>query len=48
MTVQMVVGIASIFTGSTPVSDALGGPIMIAQMAGQEAHRGLPISRCLP
>ena len=41
MTVQMVVGIASIFTGSTPVREALGGPIMIAQMAGQEAHRGL-------
>ena len=41
MTVQMVVGIASIFSGSTPVKDALGGPIMIAQMAGQEAHRGL-------
>jgi len=41
MTVQMVVGIASIFTGSTPVRDALGGPIMIAQMARQEAHQGL-------
>src|SRR5271156_956345 len=41
MTGQMVVGIATIFTGSTPVKDALGGPIMIAQMAGQEAHRGL-------
>ena len=40
MTVQMVVGISQIFTGSTPVKDALGGPIMIAQMAGQEAHRG--------
>src|SRR5271156_4467751 len=40
MTVQMVVGIASIFSGTTPVRDALGGPIMIAQMAGQEAHRG--------
>jgi regulator of sigma E protease len=40
MTVQMVVGIASIFAGNTPVKDALGGPIMIAQMAGQEAHRG--------
>jgi regulator of sigma E protease len=40
MTVQMVVGIASIFAGSTPVRDALGGPIMIAQMAGQEARRG--------
>ena len=41
MSVQMVVGIASIFTGNTPVKEALGGPIMIAQMAGQEAHRGL-------
>ncbi|HZC47218.1 MAG TPA: RIP metalloprotease RseP, partial [Candidatus Acidoferrum sp.] len=41
MSVQMVVGIASIFSGSTPVREALGGPIMIAQMAGQEAHRGL-------
>jgi regulator of sigma E protease len=41
MTVQMVVGIASIFSGNTPVRDALGGPIMIAQMAGEEAHRGL-------
>ena len=41
MTIQMVVGIASIFTGSTPVREALGGPIMIAQMAGQEAHRGI-------
>ena len=41
MSVQMVVGIASIFTGSTPVREALGGPIMIAQMAGQEAHRGI-------
>ncbi len=41
MTVQMVVGIASIFSGSTPVRDALGGPIMIAQMAGKEAHAGL-------
>ena len=40
MTVQMVVGIDSIFSGNTPVREALGGPIMIAQMAGQEAHRG--------
>ncbi|MGH7925638.1 MAG: RIP metalloprotease RseP [Candidatus Binatus sp.] len=40
MTVQMVVGVASIFSGTTPVRDALGGPIMIAQMAGQEARRG--------
>jgi len=41
MSVQMAVGIASIFSGSTPVREALGGPIMIAQMAGQEAHRGM-------
>lgn len=40
MTVQMVVGIASIFAGTVPVRDALGGPIMIAQMAGKEAHQG--------
>jgi regulator of sigma E protease len=40
MTVQMVVGIASIFSGTTPVREALGGPIMIAQMAGKEAHQG--------
>jgi regulator of sigma E protease len=40
MTVQMVVGIASIFSGSTPVREALGGPIMIAQMAGKEAREG--------
>ncbi len=40
MSIQMIVGIASIFSGSTPVREALGGPIMIAQMAGQEAHRG--------
>jgi regulator of sigma E protease len=40
MTVQMVVGIASIFSGTTPVREALGGPIMIAQMAGKEAHEG--------
>jgi regulator of sigma E protease len=41
MTVEMAVGIASIFSGTTPVRDALGGPIMIAQMAGKEAHQGL-------
>jgi regulator of sigma E protease len=40
MTIQMAVGIASIFSGTTPVREALGGPIMIAQMAGEEAHRG--------
>ena len=41
MTSQMAIGIASIFSGATPVREALGGPIMIAQMAGQEAHRGI-------
>ncbi len=37
---ELVVGIASIVSGATPVREALGGPIMIAQMAGREAHRG--------
>jgi regulator of sigma E protease len=36
----LCVGIAKIFTGATPVREALGGPIMIAQMAGKEAHQG--------
>jgi regulator of sigma E protease len=40
MTGQMIVGIASIFAGSVPVRDALGGPIIIAQMVGKEAHQG--------
>ena len=40
ITSQTVVGIASIFGGSVPVKDALGGPIQIAQMAGKEAHEG--------
>jgi regulator of sigma E protease len=40
LTSQMAVGIASIFSGATPVREALGGPIMIAKLAGQEAHRG--------
>ena len=43
-TVQLMatlcVGIARIFEGATPVREALGGPIMIAQMAGKEAHQG--------
>ena len=41
ITGQLVVGIASIVTGSTPIRDALGGPIRIAQMAGQYAHQGI-------
>ena len=36
----LFVGIAKIFEGATPVREALGGPIMIAQMAGKEAHQG--------
>ncbi|MDO8433659.1 MAG: RIP metalloprotease RseP [Candidatus Binatus sp.] len=40
MAKQLVVGIASIVTGAIPVREALGGPIMIAQMAGREAHEG--------
>jgi regulator of sigma E protease len=40
LTGELVVGIASIVSGATPVREALGGPIMIAQMAGREAHRG--------
>ena len=40
MTVQLVTGVASIISGATPVREALGGPIMIAQLAGREAHEG--------
>lgn len=40
MTSQLVTGIGSIITGSTPVREALGGPIMIAQLAGREAREG--------
>jgi regulator of sigma E protease len=41
MTRDLVVGIANIVSGAIPVREALGGPIMIAQMAGREAHQGL-------
>ncbi|HVN29668.1 MAG TPA: RIP metalloprotease RseP [Candidatus Binataceae bacterium] len=37
----LIIGIWQIVNGSTPVRQALGGPIMIAQMAGKEAHEGL-------
>ncbi|HUY28954.1 MAG TPA: site-2 protease family protein [Candidatus Binataceae bacterium] len=37
---QLVTGLASIVSGATPVREALGGPIMIAQLAGREAHEG--------
>jgi regulator of sigma E protease len=36
----LIVGIAKIVSGSTPVRQALGGPIMIAQIAGREARQG--------
>lgn len=36
----LVVGIAKIISGATPIRQALGGPIMIAQIAGREAHQG--------
>jgi regulator of sigma E protease len=37
---ELVMGIAMVVNGSTPARQALSGPIMIAKMAGQEAHRG--------
>jgi regulator of sigma E protease len=40
MSVMLVAGIYKIIDGSTPVRQALGGPIMIAQLAGREAHEG--------
>jgi regulator of sigma E protease len=41
MTATLAIGIWQIVDGSTPVRQAMGGPIMIAQMAGKEAHEGL-------
>ncbi|HUY17749.1 MAG TPA: RIP metalloprotease RseP [Candidatus Binataceae bacterium] len=41
MVCSLVVGIAQMVDGTTPIRKALGGPIMIAQMAGREAHEGL-------
>lgn len=40
MTVTLAVGIAKIVDGTTPARQALGGPIMIAQIAGREARAG--------
>lgn len=37
---RLVMGIALIINGTTPARQALGGPIMIAKMAGKEAKRG--------
>ena len=40
MCATLFVGIAKIISGATPVRQALGGPIMIAQIAGREARQG--------
>ena len=40
MTWMLAAGIAKIIGGATPVREALGGPIMIARLAGEEAHAG--------
>jgi len=37
---RLVMGIALIVNGTTPARQALGGPIMIAKMAGKEAKQG--------
>lgn len=37
---RLVMGIALIINGTTPARQALGGPIMIAKMAGKEAQQG--------
>lgn len=41
MAEMLVIGVGKIISGATPVRQALGGPIMIAKMAGQEARQGL-------
>jgi regulator of sigma E protease len=41
ITETLMVGLWEIVNGSIPVRQALGGPIMIAQMAGKETHEGL-------
>lgn len=41
MIVALILGIYQIVSGATPVRQALGGPIMIAQVAGREAQQGL-------
>ncbi len=37
---RLVMGIVMIIDGTTPARQALGGPIMIARMAGKEARQG--------
>lgn len=40
LTGRMMTGIAMIINGTTPARQALGGPIMIAKIAGKEARQG--------
>jgi regulator of sigma E protease len=40
LTGRLVMGIVMIIDGTTPARQALGGPIMIAKMAGKEAKQG--------
>jgi regulator of sigma E protease len=40
MAATLFIGIAKIVEGATPAREALGGPIMIAQIAGKEVHQG--------
>lgn len=40
MAATLFIGIAKIIEGATPAREALGGPIMIAQIAGKEVHQG--------
>jgi regulator of sigma E protease len=40
MTGMLLYGIGEIVRGTTPIREALGGPIMIAQLAGQQARQG--------
>ena len=40
VTQNLVIGYPKIITGATPARQALGGPIMIAQMAGTVVHKG--------
>ncbi|HLK86698.1 MAG TPA: RIP metalloprotease RseP [Candidatus Binataceae bacterium] len=37
---RLIMGIVMIINGTTPAREALGGPIMIAKMAGKEAKQG--------
>jgi regulator of sigma E protease len=41
MTTMLVAGIVRVIDGAMPAREALGGPLMIAQMAGREARKGM-------